>query len=338
VAVLVDEESEAYAAGIKNGTRIVSWDEIPIDEAKENVKCIYYGTEVHSLQENEDKLKAAFLAGKGGDEIEIEFIDETGSIQTIKLQKMGNYAERLDVFLNKFYYYELDKENFATEMISDKHGYLRINSEQYNTFSDVKAIFYDNYPEINNLLNEKLSELKTQGMKTLIIDTRNNYGGYNVISAAVASLFTDTGGFNYSFGDYENGKYIPTDKHYYIADGRWKDIDVIVLTNASCMSAGDQLVNLLSQCPNVTVLGTTCSSGVNQNNGGICVTTNSQFIVAYPFALTLNEEGIPNIDADKERENRVPIDAYIPIDDAYIEGVFDTDMLDYELKYVIEQY
>ena len=223
-------------------------------------------------------------------------------------------------------------------MISDTHGYLRINSEHYNTISDVKAIFSDNYPEITSMLNEKLIALKAQGMETLIIDTRNNYGGYNVISAAVASLFTDVGGFNYSFGDYENGKYILTDKHYYTADGRWKDINVIVLTNASCMSAGDQLVKLLSQCPNVTVIGTTCSSGVNQNNGGICLTTNSQFVVAYPFALTLNEEGIPNIDADEERINSVPIDAYIPIDDAYIKGVFDAEIKDYELEYVMEQY
>ncbi len=338
VAILVDEESEAYAAGIKSGTRIVSWDGIPIDEAKENVECIYYGNEVHSLQENEDKLKAAFLAGKGSDKIEIGFVDETGTVQTIKLQKIGSYAERLDVFLKKFYCYELNKENFAAEMISDTHGYLRINSEQYNTISDVKAIFSDNYPEITSMLNEKLIALKAQGMETLIIDTRNNYGGYNVISAAVASLFTDVDGFNYSFGDYENGKYIPTDKHYYTADGRWKDINVIVLTNASCMSAGDQLVKLLSQCPNVTVIGTTCSSGVNQNNGGICLTTNSQFVVAYPFALTLNEEGIPNIDADEERINSVPIDAYIPIDDAYIKGVFDAEIKDYELEYVMEQY
>ena len=338
VAVLVDRNSEAYAFGIHDGTRIVSWDGISVDEAKEGVECIYYGSEMHALQENEDKLKAAFLAGKGGNEVTVEFIDENGDIQEIRLQKQGSYSDRLDDFLRRFYYFELDKDNFTAEMVSDTHGYLRIESEQYNTLQDVKAIFSDEYPEVISMLNEKLTTLKEQGMQTLIIDTRNNYGGYNVISAAVAAMFTDIGGFNYSFGDCEDGKYIFTDKHYYTGDGNWKELNVIVLTNAACMSAGDQLVYLLSKCPNVIVIGTTCSSGVNQNNGGVCVATNSQFIVAYPFALTLNEEGEPHIDADMTRENRVPIDAYIPIDDRYIEIVFGEKYEDYELKYVIEQY
>ena len=338
VAVLVDKESEAYVSGIQDGTRIVSWDGVSIDEAKEGVECVYYGSEMHSLRENEDKLKAAFLAGKGGNEIKIEYIDESGGVQEIRLQKQGSYRDRLDDFLRRFYYFKLDKENFFVEMISDTHGYLRIESEQYNTLQDVKAIFSDEYPAINAMLNDKLTSLKEQGMQTLIIDTRNNYGGYNVISAAVASMFTDVGGFNYSFGDYEDGSYILTDKHYYNGDGRWKELNVVVLTNAACMSAGDQLVNLLSSCPNVTVVGTTCSSGVNQNNGGVCVATNSEIIVAYPFALTLNEDGVPHIDADKNRENRVPMDAYIPIDDIYIETVFGEKYIDYELKYIVEHY
>lgn len=338
VAVLVDRESEAYASGIHDGTRIVSWDGIPIDEAKEGVECIYYGSEVHSIQENEDKLKAAFLAGKGGNEIEVEYVDENGNIQAIRLQKIGSYRNRLDDFIRRFYYYQLDKENFVVEMLSDTHGYLRIDSESYNTLLDVKAAFCDEHPELTSMLDEKLTSLKEQGMQTLIIDTRNNSGGYNVISAAVASMFTDIGGFNYSFGDYKDGSYILTEKHYYTGDGRWKDLNVIVLTNAACMSAGDQLVNLLSQCPNVTVVGTTCSSGVNQNNGGVCVGTNTQFVVAYPFALTLSEEGVPHIDVDKGRENRVPIDAYIPIDDEYIETVFGEDPIDYELEYILEHY
>lgn len=336
VAILVEEESEAYDSGIRAGTRIISWNGLPIEDAKKEIECIYLGSNVHALLENEDKLKAAFLAGKGDDIVTVEFVDSSGNVQVAEIKKMGGYAERLDEFLSRFYCYELDKENFEAEMISDTHGYLRIEGEQYNTISDIKAIFSDDYPEVNEMLHEKLTDLESQGMETLIIDTRNNYGGYNVISAEVASLFTDVGGFNYSFGEYENGEYVLTDKHYYEADGRWKDLEVIVLTNASCMSAGDQLVNLLSECPNVTVIGTTCSSGVNQNNGGICFATNSQFVVAYPFALTLNEEGVPNIDANQDRLNRVLIDEYIPIDDAYVHTVFGDDVIDYEIQYILE--
>lgn len=338
-AVLVEDGSDAYAAGVRNGTKIISWDGVPVEEARENVECIYYyGNPAPALLENENKLKAAFLAGKGGDTVEVEFLDSDGKIKKAEIKKSGSYAARLDDFLNRFYYNSLDKDNFETEMVSDSHGYLRVKSEQYDTLCDIKAVFRDDYPEIQRLLEEKLAELKEQGMETLIIDARNNYGGYNVISAEIAALFTDTGGFNYSFGEYKNGEYILTDPHYYTAKGTWKDLPVVVLTNASCMSAGDQLIHLLAQCPNVTVVGTTCSSGVNQNNGGICLTTDSEFVVAYPFALTLNEEGVPNIDADKSRLNRVLIDEYIPIDDDYIQAVFGEESRDYELEYVLENY
>ncbi len=40
VAILVDEESEAYKSGIHNGTVITKWDDVSIDEACAGVKCI----------------------------------------------------------------------------------------------------------------------------------------------------------------------------------------------------------------------------------------------------------------------------------------------------------
>lgn len=130
------------------------------------------------------------------------------------------------------------------------------------------------------------------------------------------------------------------------------DLEVVVLTNAGCMSAGDQLVNLMGKGENVTLMGTTCSSGVNQNNGGRCITTDSLFKVYYPAVLTLGEDGKPLIDPDKQRENRIPLDVEIPITEEYVENVFCVDTIDryytfgrdenpniyidYELQYAIE--
>ena len=42
----------------------------------------------------------------------------------------------------------------------------------------------------------------------------------------------------------------------------------VVLVNSNCMSAGDGMAKFLGDCPNVTLMGITASSGVNQNNGG----------------------------------------------------------------------
>ena len=74
-------------------------------------------------------------------------------------------------------------------------------------------------------------------MKKLIIDTRNNGGGFAEVGGAVVALFTNEDLFNYSFGDFKNGIYKKTDEHYIKANGKWKDFDVIVLTNSECASA-----------------------------------------------------------------------------------------------------
>ncbi len=39
----------------------------------------------------------------------------------------------------------------------------------------------------------------------------------------------------------------------------------VVLVNSNCMSAGDGMAKFLGDCPNVTLMGITASSGVNQN-------------------------------------------------------------------------
>ena len=92
VAILVEEESEAYDSGIRAGTRIISWNGLPIEDAKKEIECIYLGSNVHALLENEDKLKAAFLAGKGDDIVTVEFVDSSGNVQVAEIKKMGGYA------------------------------------------------------------------------------------------------------------------------------------------------------------------------------------------------------------------------------------------------------
>lgn len=357
VAVFVDEDSEAYKAGIRTNTVITKWDGIDIDEAKKSVNCIY--PIVHMpIKENEDKLKAAFLAGKGGDTVQVTFINEKNETETVTLSAIGTYDMRLEGFLIAFFCdsayntYKAGRDNFYTKMLTSECGYMVVTNETYDNMLDIKATFSGEYPEVTKLVDEKLEDLKSQGMKKLIIDTRGNGGGLDAMSAAIATLFTDKKFFNYSLGKYKNGDYIAEKGQYIKGNGKWKDLEVVVLTNAGCMSAGDQLVNLMGLGENVTLMGTTSSSGVNQNNGGLCVTTDSMFAVYYPAILTLGEDGKPLIDPDKERENRIPLDVSIPITKEYVESVFNTDTIDrynkfgedaakddyidYELQYAID--
>ncbi len=342
IAIMVDENSQAYKKGIHNGTVITQWNGIEISEAKEKIKCIYPGY-AFPVKENEDVLKATFLAGKGGEEHQITFINDNGDEQKVNLKSLGNYADKLDKTLDKFYHEkrysgidEANNDNFSCKMISDEVGYLKIKSEEYDEILDIKAVIKHEYPEITQLVNQKLEELEKQGMKKLVIDTRNNVGGLDEVGGAVASLFTNEDFFNYSFGEYKNGSYKKTDEHYVKANGIWKDIDVVVLTNSKCMSAGDGLVNNLAKCKNVTIMGVTTSQGVNQNAGGIIYTTDRDFYLVYPFALTLDEKSRPLIDTESDRASKITLDEKIPITKDAAEIIFCDNDRDYELEYALE--
>ncbi|MCR5511749.1 MAG: hypothetical protein K6F54_12525 [Lachnospiraceae bacterium] len=75
VAILVDEGSQAYENGIRNGTVITMWDDVPIDEACAGVKCI---DREHPFQTAENIYigQPVFLAGQGGDKLNVTFIGD----------------------------------------------------------------------------------------------------------------------------------------------------------------------------------------------------------------------------------------------------------------------
>ena len=95
------------------------------------------------------------------------------------------------------------------------------------------------------------------------------------------------------------------------------------------MSAGDGMAKFLGDCPNVTLMGITASSGVNQNNGGYIYLTDN-ICVNYPVFLSLSEAGEPFIDTDHTRENKIPLDVVIPITSENAKTIFSIDNYDRE--------
>lgn len=90
IAVLVEPGCEAATKGIHDGTTIISWDNRDINEAVEDVECIYPGLSF-PVEENEDIFRPIFLAGKGGESVSITFLDDNGNERSILVQKTGNY-------------------------------------------------------------------------------------------------------------------------------------------------------------------------------------------------------------------------------------------------------
>ena len=336
IAILVEPQGEAYKAGIRNGTTITTWDGVMVEEAVKDVQCIYPDLSF-AVKENEDFFRPVFLAGKGGNTVEVGFVDENGNEGSTLLKATGSYKDRLDIAIYRFTYQDkMRLENFECRMLTDTCGYMRISEEFFSFVKDAVSMVTGKYPALVKHLDKELGKLKEQGMETLVIDLRNNVGGVDDISSAVVSMFTDETFFAHGIGVYEDGEYKVNEKHYVYGNGRYKDIEVAVLVNFECCSAGDNMAYNFAKIDNATIMGLTVSSGVDQNMGGLCVMPDSDFSIRYPAGLVLAEEGYPLIDTDESRKSNIELDVKIPFDYEAAIKIFANGTEDYELQYAIE--
>lgn len=361
IAVMTDCDSDAYKKGIRDGTVITRWNGAEIGDAIGSVSCAFF-REKFPVAENEDMVKPMFLAGQGGEQITVSFINTGGDEEEITLTSSGNYKNRLQDTLNRFFHDDpkwycfgdiapddmteemkaalrITESNFRCEMLNGDCGYIAINSLTYE-FPDLNdklnAMLFCRYPSLIDEIDGKLQDMKEQGMSKLVIDLRNNNGGSASLAAQITSLFTDKELFALSHGRYENGQYKAYGKIISEPNGKWKDLKIAVLVNAKCVSAGDLLCKLLSQCPDAVLIGTTCSNNSCQSTGGICVLPDSEVCIEYPMFIELDENNAPLIDTDSSRTARIPLDVVIPITAESTQIMFNDHTADYELDYAVE--
>lgn len=335
IAVSVEPNCEANKQGIHDGTVITFWDGRDIEEAAAGTECCYPGFSF-PVKENEDIFRPMFLAGKGGESVDITFINDYGTEQTISVKSIDTYDYRLINTYVKLLRLDMEWHNYYSCMQDDKCGYIQMIGESYDALLDnAAAVRNGYYPKLTEYYADMIMGLKNQGMEYLIIDIRNNGGGYDCVAGALASLFTDEKKHMVSFGYEDPDGYHICESQYIYPDGRYKDLPVVVLVNSQCMSAGDGMAKFLGDCDNVTLMGITSSSGVNQNNGGYIYLTDN-IIVCYPVFLSLAENGTPLIDTDYTRENNIPIDVKIPITGENAKVIFGENNIDFELEYAKE--
>lgn len=339
IAILTEEGSEASAKGIHNGTVITAWDGVEINEAIGNVRCISSGGAIRAypIASNEEVAKPIFLAGQGGDTVNVTFIDDNGKEQTITVSCIGGYFDRLNEATWPLTHKRCEEFGYAT-MLDDHCGYICIPRESYDAVLDCSASLNDDYPEVRELLISRIEGLKAQGMERLIIDLRDNDGGLDCINEEVAALFADRETKIYAgFYDDASGKFVKSKYWEWKVnhDGRYSDIPVVVLVNAGCASSGDVLAHHLSQYPNVTIMGFTTTWGSGQAMGGECLMSGGHIAVRYPVIATLDSDCNVLIDAGADRVTSIPLDVKIPLDYAAVTAMYERGE-DYELAYAVD--
>lgn len=337
IVTMLDENSEAKEKGLYNGAVITKWNGVSINDALSSVKCVSptWPYEDFPCIDNENTVRAIYLAGRGENSIEVSFFDKSEKENTITVKSQGSYASKLFSATSPFF--NRKTEEFAyTKMLDDNCGYIVIPRERYDTYGDIYASLKDEYPKIKELYINKIEDLRNQGMKQLIVDIRGNAGGFDVIYEEFVSLFTKKDVARY-IGFYEGDNSFELSKNYIFnikADGRYADIPVVVLVNAGCGSSGDLLAYNLSFCPNVTIMGMTTSWGSAQSAGGVCLLSNSEIEIHFPVTPTMNEDGSVCMDAGKDRKNPLKLDVKIPLTEEVINNLY-YENKDYELEYAL---
>lgn len=173
------------------------------------------------------------LAGKSSEEIKNMIRNSSKSSVTLVISRNGTEMT-FNVNIEN-----VEDVNISYELIENTNiGYLQIDS-----FTKT----------ISNQVNNALTDLENQGMQKLIIDLRNNGGGYLESAEDTANLFLEKGKLIYSLEnkDAKADYYDETDAH--------KTYPIVVLLNENSASASEILAAALKDgySYGVTFVGTT---------------------------------------------------------------------------------
>lgn len=200
----------------------------------------------------------------------------------------------------------IEVEHVTSQVIEDNIGYIYISSFEGNVASQFENAY---------------DELEKQGIKSLIIDIRNNGGGVVDECLDIAELMTDKDQTLLIETD-KNGKEDITKS----TKDKKINMPIVLLVNEYSASASEILAGILKEnVENATLIGnTTYGKGVIQtiyplsDNSGIKLTTNEYF--------TPNHNKI----------NKIGIEPDIKIDDYTFTGTLDLEN-DTQLKRAIEE-
>ena len=168
---------------------------------------------------NEGVLKK--LKGKGGTKVTVSI-----------LRRGSNKLIDFKITRDKIPLYSVD----VAYMLSDKTGYIKINRFAATTYQEYMDAF---------------NKLTVQGMQNLIIDLRNNGGGYLNTATAIADEFLS----NNKMIVYTKGKARPKEEYKATSKGSFEQGKLCVLIDEGSASASEILSGCIQDNDRGTIVG-----------------------------------------------------------------------------------
>ncbi len=239
--------------------------------------------------------KAGIVSGDkilevNGETVSADGIDEAankmkgpeGTDVKLKLLKK-NSGETTEITLTRAV---IKRETVTSEMLDEQIGYIQISQFALHTWEEFANHF---------------NELVGKGMKKLVIDLRNNPGGYVDVAVKLADNFLGSDKTIVYTLD-KNGK-----RHDYTSTEPKTALPIVVITNGGSASASEILVGALKDYGLVTVVGEkTFGKGVTQIpysflDGSMMKITDSRYYT--PNGVCIDKQGIePDVKVEMSEE------------------------------------
>ncbi len=210
------------------------------------------------------------VTGKNLQQVANEMKGAEGTKVTLKILKKST-GKTEDIVLKRA---QIKRETVVSKMLDEENAYIKITQFGINTSHE---------------FIEHFNELARQGMRRLVIDLRNNPGGYMEIAVEIADAFLDEGEIVYTLDKRGN-------KDSHMANKGKTELPMVILINGGSASASEILVGALCDHNLAKTVGEkTFGKGVTQVpyqlwDGSVIKITNSRYYT--PKGVCIDHEGI----------------------------------------------
>lgn len=171
------------------------------------------------------------MTGIAPEEARLKVLGPDGTKVTLSVTREGA-PQPLEFTITRA---QIEIRSAEGKMLEDNIGYVDINTFGEHTTQELRST---------------LDELLKQNPRGIVIDLRNNPGGYLSTAVEVGSEFIDKGVILYE--EYGDGR---RDEHKALGNGQATDIPLVVLINEGSASASEILAGALRDYDRATLVG-----------------------------------------------------------------------------------
>lgn len=328
LAVAVDENSNAYSAGLRDGDEIITYNgfktqgvasEIPMNFAPQG-----------SADTDNRLILQHMMLGRCpvGKSVTITFSNLDGNLTETTLIAVEKDFDALNETFDTVLRAEPEtvEDLYSFNLLENQTAYMRIATMQY-----------ENEEAILTQIEKDLASFALTDGEDLIIDLRQNGGGEDTFGAKLKGLFTDHEDFYLTACVLEQQTKQLKAMNTITVEPKTAGFNgrIIILVNAGSASAAEGFAYNMGELPNVAIAGMMGSNGSfgTINDGFVLLPDN--LVLIFPSIACVDENGLVMIDTDASGYGGVKPEIKIPLDDAAIESLF-SQHIDYELNYVLD--